>query len=393
MRGSKKMFLAQSTSVEEIVSEWNSSKGDWLGLGSVTIKSLGMGGLRDLRERFPDRILVADLKTMDTGFMEMEMAALAGANIVTVSGIAGDETVMNAVEAGKKYGIEIMADILNAGIGRAKKLEDLGVNYIMCRSALIEGLRGGISVPLVSSGSGAEVEIIEKRGEISSVKKDRKKLSFNEPILQVALDLTELKDAIRVAELSSMGGVDWLEVGTPLIKCEGVKAVKALRERFPQKNIVADLKTLSNSSDEVTIAANAGADIVGISGASCDEEIVKAVESAKRTGSYIMADLIAMDNPVSRGVELEALGVDMLEFHISIDKQLRNESIPFSLVKDLCDSVRIPVAVAGGMKEETAPLALRSGARIVVVGGGITHAADPECATRGIKGAMEQKLQ
>jgi 3-hexulose-6-phosphate synthase/6-phospho-3-hexuloisomerase len=169
-----------------------------------------------------------------------------------------------------------------------------------------------------------------------------------------------------------------------------MRAVRKLREDFPDKVIVADLKTLSNSSEEVAIAALAGADIVGISGASDDKEIGKAVGQAKKMSVRIMADLIAISDPVSRAIELENLGADVLEFHISIDKQLRSDyaKVPFPLVKEVCDSIKIPVAVAGGMKVETAPLAVKSGAKIVVVGGGITHAADPKSATENIKRAI-----
>ena len=55
--------------------------------------------------------------------------------------------------------------------------------------------------------------------------------------------------------------------------------------------------------------------------------------------------------------------------------------------------MQIPVAVAGGMKVDTAPLAVKSGAKIVVVGGAITHAADPKASTKNIKGAITQKRE
>ena len=147
----------------------------------------------------------------------------------------------------------------------------------------------------------------------------------------MALDLGALKDALRIATASDLGGVDWLEAGTPLIKCEGMLAVRELRKKFPDKIIVADLKTLSNGVEEVKIAALAGADVIGISGASDNSEIINAIEQARKMGVYIMADLIAISDPVARARELEDLGADILEFHISIDKQLRSDyaKIPF----------------------------------------------------------------
>ena len=392
----KKMVLIQSDSFDKAVKKWEMNKSEWLGLGSVTIKSLGMGGLKKFRKRYPNNVILADLKSMDTGFLEVEIAALAGADVVTISGLADDSTLIDGVGAGKKYRVEIMADLLNGGLDRAKSLEKFGVDYILCEPERVEKLKEIIKIPIASYGDSSEIQIEKIDRKIEMVPKQRKtkkKLEFKEPALQVALDLRELKDALRIATASDHGGADWLEAGTPLIKCEGMLAVRELRKKFPDKIIVADLKTLSNAAEEVEIAALAGADVVGISGASDDSEIVKAVEHARKMGVHIMADLIAISDPVARARELESFGADILEFHISIDRQLRSDyaKIPFPLVKKVCDSVQIPVAVAGGMKVETAPLAVKSGAKIVVVGGGITHAADPKASTENIKGAMTKK--
>ena len=53
------------------------------------------------------------------------------------------------------------------------------------------------------------------------------------PILQLALDFLNLKRALKVAEEATKGGVDWLEVGTPLIKSEGLEAIRQLRKKCP----------------------------------------------------------------------------------------------------------------------------------------------------------------
>ena len=210
------------------------------------------------------------------------------------------------------------------------------------------------------------------------------------PILQVALDLRNLEEALKLAEGAVAGGVDWLEAGTPLIKSAGMEAVRQLRERFPWKTIVADLKTMDTGWLETEIAAQAGADIVGIAGAAGDHTIKDAVGASKRYGVQIMVDLISVRDPVKRAIELERMGVHCLEFHISIDEQLRSgdQKIPFPLVRRVVEAVSIPVAVAGGLRVDTVPLAIRSGAKIAVVGGGITRAASPEGATKAILRAM-----
>ena len=64
------------------------------------------------------------------------------------------------------------------------------------------------------------------------------------PILQLALDVVDLHRALQIAEESVKGGVDWLEIGTPLIKSEGMNAIRSLKRKFPDIIIVADMKTL-----------------------------------------------------------------------------------------------------------------------------------------------------
>jgi 3-hexulose-6-phosphate synthase and related proteins len=59
---------------------------------------------------------------------------------------------------------------------------------------------------------------------------------MHKPILQVALDLTEEKRALQIAEEAVAGGADWIEAGTPLIKSEGMHVVRSLRAKFPKIN-------------------------------------------------------------------------------------------------------------------------------------------------------------
>ena len=79
------------------------------------------------------------------------------------------------------------------------------------------------------------------------------------PIVQISLDLIDLDEAITHAEMALRAGVDWLEAGTPLILAEGMRSVRALRERFPEVPIVADLKTMDGGWLEAEVMAKAGA--------------------------------------------------------------------------------------------------------------------------------------
>ena len=106
---------------------------DWLEAGTPLILAEGLHGVRKLREAFPNIPIVADLKTMDGGYLEAEMMAKAGATHVVVMARAHAETIKVVVQAGKDYGIKVMGDNLGCPdmVEGAKWLEDLGCDYII----------------------------------------------------------------------------------------------------------------------------------------------------------------------------------------------------------------------------------------------------------------------
>ncbi|MDR2846479.1 MAG: orotidine 5'-phosphate decarboxylase [Candidatus Methanoplasma sp.] len=117
---------------------------DWIEAGTPLIKSEGAESIRALRREFPDKKIVADTKTMDVGAFEVEIAAKAGADIVTVLGLADDSTISEAVSAARKYGAEIMVDMINVPdrAKRSKEVEKLGVSYICLHMGIDTQMRG-----------------------------------------------------------------------------------------------------------------------------------------------------------------------------------------------------------------------------------------------------------
>src|ERR1700735_800816 len=77
---------------------------DWLEAGTPLIIAEGMNGVRALRQRFPGVPIVADLKTMDGGYLEAELMAKAGATHVVVMARAPAETLKCAAKAGREHG-------------------------------------------------------------------------------------------------------------------------------------------------------------------------------------------------------------------------------------------------------------------------------------------------
>ncbi|MDY6837615.1 MAG: 3-hexulose-6-phosphate synthase [Thermodesulfobacteriota bacterium] len=211
------------------------------------------------------------------------------------------------------------------------------------------------------------------------------------PVLQLALDFVDLKRAVKNAEAAVAGGVDWLEAGTPLIKSEGVEAVRELRRRFPRATIMADMKIMDAGRVEVEAAAKAGANIVDVLGAASDPTIRECIQAGKNYGARIVVDLIAVKDPVSRAKEVERFGADYVTVHCSIDEQMEGKD-PFETLRRVVENVSLPVGVAGGINSETASLALEAGASVVIVGGAITKAVDPKDAANTIKAAMEKMV-
>jgi len=130
---------------------------DWIEAGTPLIKSHGLDAVRELRKRFPKTTLVADMKTMDVGRIEVESAAKAGADVV---GLASDSTIRECVEAGRHYGAKIMVDLLEvkALLERAKEVEKMGADYIGLHTSIDEQMEGKISFAGVRTIAG-KIEI------------------------------------------------------------------------------------------------------------------------------------------------------------------------------------------------------------------------------------------
>ena len=106
---------------------------DWLEAGTPLLLAEGLHGVRALRLAFPQHPIVADLKTMDGGYLEAEMMAKAGATHVVVMARAHEETIKAVVRAGRDHGIKVMGDNLACEdkVSASRMMEELGVDYIV----------------------------------------------------------------------------------------------------------------------------------------------------------------------------------------------------------------------------------------------------------------------
>ena len=141
------------------------------------------------------------------------------------------------------------------------------------------------------------------------------------PKVQISLDLQTLEDALPTAEIAVRAGVDWLEVGTPLLLGEGLHAVRALHERYPDHPIVADLKTMDAGYLEAEMVFRAGATFVVVMGRAHERTIREAVRAARAYDRYIMGDVMLCPDKVEVARQLERWGVDVVIVHTGLDER------------------------------------------------------------------------
>lgn len=194
------------------------------------------------------------------------------------------------------------------------------------------------------------------------------------PVVQISLDVTTIDEALETAEMAVQAGVDWLEVGTPLVIAEGMHGVRALRERYPDTPIIVDLKTMDGGWLEVELMAGAGATHVVVMGQAHRETIELVVQAGRDFGVEVMGDNLGMPDPVEGARSMADAGCDVIIHHVGFDyrtvRRERGEAVDGPLVKlrAIVDAVSVPVQAVGGLSLEEAVEVPRYGAPIVVIG-------------------------
>ncbi len=200
--------------------------------------------------------------------------------------------------------------------------------------------------------------------------------------LQLAIDVLTMEEALRLAAQTKKY-IDIIEIGTPLIKHEGVKLVGLMKALFPKKTLLVDLKTMDVGEYEADFCFEAGADIVTVLGVADINTIKGATRSAKRHGKKVLVDMINVSDKVALAKKLEDTGVDFIGIHSGIDQQNAGQSPLFDL-KMISKEVKTPLAVAGGIGLDTIDEIIKQRPDIVVVGGAITGAENPKKAAKAI---------
>ncbi|MDM5214660.1 3-hexulose-6-phosphate synthase [Peribacillus sp. NJ4] len=207
--------------------------------------------------------------------------------------------------------------------------------------------------------------------------------------LQLALDLVNIQEGIELVKQVEEY-VDIVEIGTPVVINEGLRAVKEMKEAFPSLKVLADLKIMDAAGYEVMKASEAGADIITILGAAEDMSIKGAVEEARNQGKKILVDMIAVKDLETRAKEVDAFGVDYICVHTGYDLQAvgKNSFEDLQTIKRVVKNAK--TAVAGGIKLDTLPEVIKAQPDLVIVGGGITGQADIKGTAAQIQKLVKQ---
>jgi 3-hexulose-6-phosphate synthase/6-phospho-3-hexuloisomerase len=194
---------------------------------------------------------------------------------------------------------------------------------------------------------------------------------------QVSLDIPNTAEALEMAEGAVRAGIDWLEAGTPLILGEGLHAVRALRERFPAKPIVADLKTMDGAGLEAEMMLKAGATHLVVMSQAHWASVKEMVKVAHAMRGLVMADVLNAPNKADAARRMQDLGADWIIVHTGYDE--RRHVAGLSPLKDLpgvLRAVTLPVQAVGGLTIEQAIESVRMGASSLVIGAPLAIQAD-----------------
>ena len=189
---------------------------DWIEAGTPLIKSIGLESVRELRKRFPEHLIVADMKTMDVGRAEVEIAAKAGANIISIMGAATDSTIKDAIRAANNYGARIMVDLLGVSsiIERAQEVEKFGAHYLGVHISIDEQMEGKISFEIVKKLSRETNLPIAVAGGINS---------------------ETVVDAVNAGASTIIVGGAITKAGDAKIATEKIKKAMQTRKKIPTK--------------------------------------------------------------------------------------------------------------------------------------------------------------
>jgi 3-keto-L-gulonate-6-phosphate decarboxylase len=216
---------------------------------------------------------------------------------------------------------------------------------------------------------------------------------------QISVDVSALPQGLQVAAAALQGGVDIVEMGTPLLKNEGVaNVVPAFRRQFPQALLLADMKTMDGGGSEAQSVYAGGGNIVdflALSGVPTAKAVCAARDEARRMDPALprlaFADILVPHHgspapAAEAALRMLEAGVDAVGVHLQFDaRQADPHLIDLDILGDTARAIfdrvghTAPVQVVGGLSIAQAQSLARAGIRAFVISGNLGH---PDGAAR-----------
>jgi 3-hexulose-6-phosphate synthase/6-phospho-3-hexuloisomerase len=208
---------------------------------------------------------------------------------------------------------------------------------------------------------------------------------------QVSLDVPTITQALEMAAGAVRAGIDWIEAGTPLILGEGVHALERLHKEFPDKPLVADLKTMDGAGLEAEMMLKAGAKYVVVMSQAHWASVKEMVKMARAYGGKVMADVLNAPNKAEAAKQMQELGADWIILHTGFDERNHVKGLsPLNELQSVLNAVEIPVQAVGGLTVEQALACVRLGASSLVIGAPLAIRGDEFAAADEFESVLRE---
>lgn len=197
------------------------------------------------------------------------------------------------------------------------------------------------------------------------------------PVIQIALDYATIEEALAMAKIGIEAGVDWLEIGTPLIVSQGVAPIGQMVRAFPNYPVLADYKTMDSGWKNVERTATQGGHVMTVCAGAPDETVRSAIAESKKCGVWVVVDTIGVKDQPARARQCAEWGAHMIYLHYGADQRKADASRDSTQwLADVQRAVDIPIGV-GCFGVDDGVRASGMGAELIAIGHPVISASDP----------------
>jgi 3-hexulose-6-phosphate synthase len=202
-------------------------------------------------------------------------------------------------------------------------------------------------------------------------------IAIKPPVVQIALDYATIEEALAMAKIGVEAGVDWLEIGTPLIVSQGLAPIGQMVRAFPKYPVLADYKTMDSGGKNVHRTKGQGGHVMTVCANAPDETIKAAVAASRETDVMVVVDTIGVKSQAARARQCEDWGVHMIYLHYGADQRAADASQDSTQwLDEVLAAVSIPAGV-GCFGVEDAVRAVTRGAELVAIGHPVISGNNP----------------